>query len=387
MRILIITTQIDGRGGIQYVGRLLLSALCDGFGREAEIHVVSVHDGDQDASSNRRWTVHGGGGSPWRAAWLAARTLRQGPWDVLILGHLHLAPLLLTARRGRDWKAGLGLVYGLEAWRALSKFRRMGIERLNQLVYISEHSRDAAYGVNPWMKTVPNAVCHLALLPAGSGERGSESRKRTEESPEGMNCQPHTNGFALSIGRMASSEQYKGHEEMIRVWPEVQRQRPGLELVFIGDGDDRPRLEQIAVDLDAKVTFMGGVDDATRDRMLRSCRCFCLPSRGEGFGLVYLEAMREGKPVLAGSQDAGCEVVVDGETGRTVDARNKRQLLDGILEVSGERALEMGAAGRRRYEEQFCYEVFAQRLTEHIRAIQHSPRNAPSETRDAGPGF
>ncbi|MCU0978004.1 MAG: glycosyltransferase family 4 protein [Pirellulaceae bacterium] len=386
MRILILTTQTKGRGGIQYVGRLLLKALSDGLGRDAEIHAVSVHDHDQAPLENSGWTIHGGGGSRWRAAWLAARAMRQGPWDVLILGHLHLAPLLLTARRGRHWKAGLGLVYGLEAWQPLSRFRRLGIERLDQLVYISEHSRNAAYDVNPWLKAVPSAVCYLGLEPAGDelrgagdGERGAGRRgqrsevrgRRTEDG--GTGTEVRAGDFALSIGRMTSGEAYKGHEEMIRVWPEVARRRPGFPLVIIGDGDDRPRLEQLAGQLGANVRFLGGVDDSTRDAHLSACRCFCLPSRGEGFGLVYLEAMREGKSVLAGNQDAGREVVVDGLTGRTVDARDAEQLLAGILDVSGERAEAMGSAGRQRYEAQFSYEVFKTRLLDHIAALTKQP--------------
>jgi glycosyltransferase involved in cell wall biosynthesis len=424
MRILILTTQIEGRGGIQYVGRLMLKALADGLGRDAEIHAVSVHDCDHNPSPEQPWTVRGGRGSAARAAWLAARTLRSGPWDVLILGHLHLAPLLLTAKRGRHWKAGTGLVYGLEAWRPLSRFRRLGIERLDKIVYISEHSRNAAYDVNPWLQAVPSTVCYLGLEEAESGEQGAESRERgarcevrgagsAEHEAQRMECEAQTSApetrppklgprtpnpvprppnpvprtprpaprnsgqetevgagdFALSIGRMASGEAYKGFEEMIRVWPEVARRRPGFPLVIIGDGDDRPRLQQLAERLGANVRFVGGVDDCTRDAHLRACRCFCLPSRGEGFGLVYLEAMREGKAVLAGNQDAGREVVVDGMTGRTVDARDPEQLLAGILDVSGERAEAMGSAGRERYAAQFSYEVFKTRLVEHITTL------------------
>jgi glycosyltransferase involved in cell wall biosynthesis len=359
MRILILTTQIEGRGGIQYVGRLLLTALSDVLGREAEIHVVSVHDRNQVPAENANWTVHGGHGSSWRAARLAARTLRRGPWDLLILGHLHLAPLLLTGRRGRHWKAGLGLVYGLEAWRPLSRLRRLGIERLDRLVFISEHSRDAAYQVNRWMEQMPSEVCYLGLGPE-SGGRGQGAGGREQEAG-GSRGEPGED-FALSIGRMASGEAYKGFEEMIRVWLEVERRRPGFPLVIIGDGDDHPRLQQLAIQLGANVRFLGAVDDSTRDAHLRACRCFCLPSRGEGFGLVYLEAMREGKPVLAGSQDAGREVVVDGVTGRMVDARDPEQLVAGILDVSGEHSAEMGQAGKRRLNEQFSYSAFRDRL-------------------------
>jgi glycosyltransferase involved in cell wall biosynthesis len=172
---------------------------------------------------------------------------------------------------------------------------------------------------------------------------------------------------------MSSKERYKGHEELIRVWPRVRLERPGLRLVLLGDGDDRPRLEGLAGPRPEGIEFLGAVDDATRDRYLRRCRCFCLPARGEGLGLAYLEAMRLGKPVLAGDKDAGREVVVDGLTGRTVDPLDEAELFCGVLDVSGPSAEEMGAAGRRRFEEQFDYDRFLGRFSRHLEEILARP--------------
>ena len=153
------------------------------------------------------------------------------------------------------------------------------------------------------------------------------------------------------------------------MWPRVIQERPNFPLVIIGDGDGRPRLEALAGQLGSNVRFLGTVDDAARDVYLKSCRCFCLPARGEGFGLVYLEAMRAGKPVLAGSLDAGREVVLDGITGRTVDPTNAEELVAGILDVSGEKAEQMGIAGLERFEQHFCYEKFVARFSRHVREV------------------
>jgi glycosyltransferase involved in cell wall biosynthesis len=84
---------------------------------------------------------------------------------------------------------------------------------------------------------------------------------------------------------------------------------------------------------------------------------------------VYLEAMRAGKPVLAGSGDAGPEVVVQGQTGRTVDPTNADELLQGIQDVSGDRAEAMGRAGRQRFDEHFAYDKFLARLSPHLHEI------------------
>ncbi len=94
-----------------------------------------------------------------------------------------------------------------------------------------------------------------------------------------------------------------------------------------------------------------------------------MPSRGEGFGLVFLEAMRARKPVLASTADAAREIVADGVTGRLVDLDNPTELLAGILDVSGDRAAGMGQAERQRYLDCFTYGHFVERFGPVIRSL------------------
>jgi glycosyltransferase involved in cell wall biosynthesis len=84
---------------------------------------------------------------------------------------------------------------------------------------------------------------------------------------------------------------------------------------------------------------------------------------------VYLEAMRHGRAVLAGDCDAGREVVVDGVTGRTVDARSESELLDGLAEVLGFSGERMGCAGQERYRQLFSYPAFVERLAAHYTGL------------------
>jgi phosphatidylinositol alpha-1,6-mannosyltransferase len=382
MKALVLTTQVGARGGVQYAGRLLLRSLADLLGPGADVTLLSLRDRPADLAGAGFGGAYLGHGSRLRTL---ANALRLGlrRWDLVLLGHANLAPLVpLVHRRGGG--PLVAVVYSLEAWRPLGVLHRRGLARADRVLYISAHSRALSEAANPWLAAVPGAVCHLGLLPSDqeSGVRGQGAPEGRQSIARGGNPWDATGegdnpwgatltpgSFALSVGRMDSKERYKGHEEMIALWPRVQAQRPGLRLVLIGDGDDRPRLEALARAAGAAVEFLGAVDDDTRDASLRACRCFCLPARGEGFGLVYLEAMRLGKPVLAGSTDAGREVVVDGVTGRAVDPTNPDELLDGILDVSGARAEALGEAGRERFDEQFRYDRFLERFGAHLREV------------------
>jgi phosphatidylinositol alpha-1,6-mannosyltransferase len=358
MRILMLASQFRGRGGIQYAGRLVLRALREWAGADAELAVLSVQDGAADlAELEAACTTVTAGGSRLKTLWRGWQLLRGERWDLILLGHLHLAPLLALAGPAVPAPV-VAMIYGVEAWQPISGLRRRGLLKASRLLYISQHTRQTSETMNPWMRDLPGDVCYLSLLP-------EESRSLVGAPLAGCD----TNRFAVAVGRMDCGERYKGFEELIRIWPRVERIHAGYRLVLIGAGSDRSRLQALAADVRASVVFTGSIDDEHRDCYLRHCAALCLPSRGEGFGLVYLEAMRQGKPVLAGSTDAGREVVADGDTGRVVSGQDPDELLSGILDVLGERGAAMGFAGKRRYLERFSYPRFYDRFTEQIERV------------------
>jgi len=148
--------------------------------------------------------------------------------------------------------------------------------------------------------------------------------------------------------------------------PRLLAELPTTRLVVAGDGDDRPRLEAraAALGLAPQVCFTGFVSEATLGELYRRAALFVMPSRGEGFGLVYLEAMRAGKPCVAARASAAAEIVADQETGLLVDPEDPADLAAalGRLLADPELARAMGERGRRRGERLFTPERFRQRL-------------------------
>ena len=410
-RVLFLTTEVGGVGGVQYAGRLILRALEDWCQPGGQVSMVTINDTRKDLEPYvAECQAFGGGRSRISTGLKALALLKYDRWDLIVLGHLNLAPLVLRLARRRRPPC-LSFIHGLEGWRPLRRLRRWGLSQFDRLLYISRHTQSRSWAANSWLADIESEVCPLGLLPeedkhAGGangngrlngkmGEKGTSffsppfsprpgdlrrlgEKKDVPFSPNGekKDVPFSPGGYALIIGRMPGSESYKGHEELIGVWPAVMERRPDFPLLIIGDGGDRPRLEELAGRSAAAVRFLGQVDDATRDGLLAHCRCFCMPSRGEGLGLVYLEAMRAGRPVLAGATDAGAEVVVDGVTGRAVDPKNPTELLQGILDVSGDRAAAMGKAGQTRFEEQFCYERFLERFSAHLEAVTTKAKKA-----------
>ena len=133
----------------------------------------------------------------------------------------------------------------------------------------------------------------------------------------------------------------------------------------MGDGNLRPELESLAQShgvADA-VRFLGRVSEEQKLNILSRCRCLAMPSRSEGFGLVYLEAMRLGRPCLVSDCDAGREVVNPPEAGLAVAPGSPQEIacaLQELLTVDS-RWQERSRAGRR-FESHFTAAHFRERL-------------------------
>jgi phosphatidylinositol alpha-1,6-mannosyltransferase len=170
----------------------------------------------------------------------------------------------------------------------------------------------------------------------------------------------------LIVGRMLSAERYKGHDELLEAWPRIVAACGDARLVIVGDGDDRPRLQAkaAALGIDSSVCFTGFVSQARLREHYADGWVFAMPSRGEGFGLVYLEAMSHGLPCIGSIHDAAGEVIDDGVTGYLVDQRDTTAMAERIVQLLRDRSLraQMGRCSQERFQTHFTYERFRARL-------------------------
>jgi phosphatidyl-myo-inositol dimannoside synthase len=127
----------------------------------------------------------------------------------------------------------------------------------------------------------------------------------------------------LHVGRMVSGERYKGQESLLRAFPMLYQNHTDSQLVLVGQGEDMPRLKGIVQtlppDMQKHIFFTGYLPDELLNMLYQKCYVFAMPSVGEGFGLVYLEAMIHGKACLGARVDATPYLVHDGVTGILVD--------------------------------------------------------------------
>jgi phosphatidylinositol alpha-1,6-mannosyltransferase len=352
--VIILTPNLTGADGISTVARLLARA-CE------EVTVLALHE-PEDTAVFEGVEVCGAGGRSSR--FVAAAVRRAAAADsrmTVITNHLHLAPAALAfAARGASL---LTILHGVEAWKPLTWIQRLALDRSERLVAVSAFSRERFLAMNPHFTNRRVDVCHLGLtlVPA--------SRVESDPAPS-----------ALIVGRMAADERYKGHDLLLEVWRDVAADVPGAVLRIVGDGDDRPRLQQkaAALNLGDQIVFLGRVSDERLAHEYERCTAVVMPSRGEGFGLVFLEAMRAARGCI-GCRGSASEIIVDGENGLVLEPDDRAKLRQAVVRLLRDRseAAAMGARGRARFLQQFTEDHFRSRLAA---LMPHGSDSAVSDT-------
>jgi phosphatidyl-myo-inositol dimannoside synthase len=286
---------------------------------------------------------------------LALRMLaRRWPADVAVCWHMSMLKLLPLAR-GFHGKVVVFL-HGIEAWRPQTPNLIRKLEKVDLFLSNSDFTWHEFQKFVPQIQGKPHIT-----TPLGFGEPTAESSPLSD-TPS-----------ILIIARMTKAEDYKGHREIISAWPQVLQSIPNARLDIVGEGDLRPELEQMVADRSLKnhVVFHGRVDEATKAQLLRACTAFAMPSRGEGFGIVYLEAMRYARPCLVSDCDAGREVVNPPEAGLQVDVRDSRAVASALTQLLGDRQQWQvwSAAAKARYEQRYTVTAYQQRLFQAIDSL------------------
>ncbi len=354
--------QLAGPGGIQRVGRLVGAVTAAWAAERGEAcHFLSLNDPPGQHRihlAGREWifTGFGRGKSAFARAALRAAGRSAAAAGVVLAAHVNLAPVaaLVKARRPR-WRM-LVLTHGVEVWEPLRSWRRWALRRADVVL---APSRDTAEKV-----VVQQGI----------------ARDKVKQSPWGLDPALETNGgeanhlprrfpsgrVVLTVGQWRASEKYKGLDTLLAAMPQVMARVPDAWLVAVGGGDDRERLQSLARESPAgeRMVFLDGLSQEELRSCYAQCRVFALPSRGEGFGLVFLEAMAAGKPVVGGAHGGTPDVVEDGVTGILVPHGDTERLAAALqrLLVNEGLSIEMGRKGRERVQQVYRFEQFSTRL-------------------------
>jgi phosphatidyl-myo-inositol dimannoside synthase len=363
--------ELDAPGGIQRAGRHLAYVLSEfAAANKMEYRFLSLNDSQElhrMRIADREFVFTGAARGKARFAATALRTARRRP-KLVVTAHPNLAPIVRAMHVLAPRMKSIICTHGVEVWEPLSSMRRRSLRAASLVLAPSRATADFVAS----LQGVPEK--QIRVLPWGLDPdfdlkiANDKVAKPPENFPAGR--------VILTVGRWLANERYKGMDTLIQAMPRLLLSWPELQLALVGSGDDREWLEQIAKKsgVGRHVHFLTNVSQSELSACYAAAEIFALPSRGEGFGFVYLEAMARAKPVIGGAHGGAPEVIQDGVTGYLVQHGDPTQLATSLeaLLANPEHAREMGKHGRERLEKEFRFPVFAKAFRRILRELCES---------------
>jgi phosphatidyl-myo-inositol dimannoside synthase len=326
-KLLFIFTQVFAEGGIQRFNQTVLSASKP---MDADFEVLSLRDPEsRELQPNIRVTSFRG--DQLQFAQAVFRAVVFGEYTCILVGHINFIVLISSALRyrfkRRPWI--ILVTHGIDAWSNIRGLRRRALRAVDQILCVSRYTQ---LRIEQQAPEIPRD--RYVLFPNAlnvSWEQLIHSNAEPARSPSERHLPER---FLLSVSRLSRHDRYKGIGTVLETLPMLEDSQ--IHYVIAGEGDDRRFLQWIACDfgLRERVHFVGAVSDAELAELYRRCTAFVLPSGKEGFGLVYLEAMYFGAPVVAAAEKGVLDVVQDGRNGLLVpfgDTVRLKAALDRII--------------------------------------------------------
>lgn len=319
MKILLLCTDAyGGHGGIALYNRDLAEALAERADVEEVIVVPRVIRSEVGAVPPKIAFHAEAAKGPLQYLRAVARARGAKP-DLVICGHVNLLPVACSIARHP-----LLMVYGIEAWKHVPHgLTNRLLHRAAAVVSISEITRDRLLAWSRYRGMtylLPNAIHAEAY-----GIRQKRADLVARYQLDGKRV-------ILTVGRLAEEERYKGFDEVLELLSELP---PDVVYMIAGGGNDAVRLQLKAAQLGVagRVVFTGLFPEEEKPDLYALADVYIMPSRGEGFGYVFLEALASGVPVIGSKHDGGREALLHGELGLLVDPANPAEIVAAVREL------------------------------------------------------
>jgi phosphatidylinositol alpha-1,6-mannosyltransferase len=369
-RVLLIMGEVFANGGIQRFNRTLLGA-CGLL--DVACDVLALNDSELTRES---WPAHPSinvrvfDRDRIRFSLAAMAAACFGRYDIIIVGHVNLLTLVVASlkTRLRSPVRLLMIAHGIEVWTCIHGRRRRAIAAVDTLMCVSTYTAQMIQQQAPAL-----ADSRFSIFPNALSETWVEQFAATGRNGERAGMPKR---FLLSVTRLDKHDRYKGIVTALEAFAMLDD--PSIHYVIAGRGDDQDFLERVAsrLQVSGRVRFLGSVADVDLAQLYRRCAAFVLPSGKEGFGIVFLEAMYFGAPVIAAAAKGALDVVQHEHTGLLVpygDSVALKSAMERLLTDKGLRD-RIRIAGRQTVTADGCFtfQAYVRRLAQILDAARAS---------------
>lgn len=321
----------SGIGGIENFNKAFMKASEElSIKNNNDFKACSLHDHSQDDRYISSSNFKGFWGS--RITFILQSIVLGLRSDIVIIGHVNLAIIGRVIKMYKKDIKVIHVAHGIEVWSKLPITQKWGIKCADNILAVSNFTKQKlvdVQSIDPKKITIfPNTIDPFFEIPS------SFEKPKYLMDKYGIK---ENSKVVLSISRLTYLETSKGLFNVLAVLPEVIKEIPDLKYIIVGGGEEQEvrRLRRliITLKLENNVILTGFVpDEEIKDYYLLS-DVFVLPSKQEGFGIVFIESLVCGRPVIAGNADGSVDALLGGELGTLTDPDDMEKIANAIIKV------------------------------------------------------
>jgi glycosyltransferase involved in cell wall biosynthesis len=360
----------SAKGGIQAFSRFFIQAVAEAL-PDARISVFSKNDYSTPAWLAEQRSIDFECAGWWSRtqrtpafSWRIARAAWREKPAAILSTHANFAPVARWLKKFKGIRYGV-VAHGVDVWGARNRRLSRALRDADRILAVSHFTRERMLAEmtidQDKIGVLPNTFASEIFAPAPKAHYLLKRFGLNSDQP-----------VILTVARLASEERYKGYDQMLRILPAVRRAVPGVRYILAGSGPDRARIEALARNLSIEdaVTLAGYVPDHELPAFYNLSEVFAMPSKGEGFGIVFLEALGCGKPVIAGNKDGSVDAVLNGEVGVLVDPDDLPGIEEALIAILLKRhplkILQQPEQLRARVIDAYGYPQFVRKVAEQL---------------------
>ena len=360
--VLFLTLRVfSATGGIEKVCRLAGKALYELSGESyiQWIKVFSLYD--EPANINTTYfpeTIFSGFAKK-RIRFLYAAIDKGIDSQIVILSHVNLLTVGYFIKLFSPKTKVILIAHGIEVWSSFPGWKKRMLQRCDQVIPVSDFTKKKMmemYQLPEQKFTILNNCLDPFLPPPKQTKKDNSLLARYGMDASDM--------VLLTLTRLASKEKYKGYDQVIQAVYELRHTHPAIKYLLVGkyDAIEKARLDTVIkrLGLQNQVVFSGFIADEELAAHYALADVYIMPSQKEGFGIVFIEAMFYGKPVIAGNKDGSADALKNGNLGLLVDPDNQQQITHALVEVLSN--TEKYIPNHQEVMQNFSFEVYKEKL-------------------------
>ncbi|HEY8782068.1 MAG TPA: glycosyltransferase family 4 protein [Mucilaginibacter sp.] len=313
-------------GGIQKMSRTLAHSLyLLSLANKWDFKLWSAYDANDDLMPQYLPAQNFRGFSVNRINFVLQIIIKAKQPDIIIISHINLAVVGLIIKTINPKCKVFIIAHGIEVWRPLSRIKKMFLKQCDKIICVSNFTKQQMISRHQADATkctvLNNAVDPFMKLPLTFTKPGN-LLKRYRLTADGP--------ILFTLTRLASTEQYKGHDQVIKLMGKLKDKFPGIKYILAGQYDHKEeiRIQKLIskYKVDEQVILPGFIDENELSDHFLLADLFVLPSKKEGFGIVFIEALACGLPVICGNLDGSVDAICNGELGKAINPDNLDEL-------------------------------------------------------------